>query len=170
MDETSQPQNSGYGKKSVGQWVVIYVVIGAVVYGLVYYFFFAKKGGYSSNQTGQSPQPTTQQQVTTQPTAGSQTETPSTATVQKNTVTLTQDGFSPATLTVKAGETVTWVNKSGTDATVNSDPHPTHENYTPLNLGKLSDGGTLSLKFDKSGTYGYHNHFDASQKGTIVVQ
>lgn len=26
------------------QWVAIYAVIGLVVYGAVYYFFFAKKG------------------------------------------------------------------------------------------------------------------------------
>lgn len=164
MEETSEPKNSGYGKKSVWQWMIIYVVIGAIVYGLLYYFFFAKKGGYNSNQTGQSQQPTTQQQAVTQPTSGSQTAN------QQNTVTLTQDGFSPAALTVKAGTTVTWVNKSGTDATVNSDPHPIHTAYPQLNLGSFSDGGTLSLKFDKPGTYGYHNHFNSSQKGTIVVQ
>lgn len=165
MDESDQPKNTGYGKKSIWQWVVIYIVIGAIVYGLLYFFVFAKKGGYNYNQTGPSQQPTTQQQVTARPTSGAQT-----ANQQENTVTLTQNGFSPATLTVKAGTTVTWVNKSGTDATVNSNPHPIHTAYLPLNLGNFSDGATLSLSFDKPGTYGYHNHLDASQKGTIVVQ
>lgn len=87
-----------------------------------------------------------------------------------NVVTFTKDGFSPSPLTIKAGEKVTWINKSGTAATVNSDPHPVHTNYTPLNLGSFSDGQTLSLTFDKPGTYGYHDHFNPSLKGTIVVQ
>ncbi len=166
MDETEQSKNSGYGKKSVGQWIVIYVIIGAIIYGLVYFFFSAKKGGYNYNQTGQP-----QQQITTQqPTSGSQAAPTSTSTNQQNTVTLTQDGFSPATLTVKAGETVTWVNKSGTDATVHSGPHPIHTSYPPLNLGSFSNGGTLSLRFDKPGTYSYHNHLNSSQNGTIIVQ
>jgi hypothetical protein len=37
----------GYGKMSMWQWVLIYLVVGAVIYGLVYYFFFYNKvGGY----------------------------------------------------------------------------------------------------------------------------
>lgn len=36
----------GYGKRPLWQWIVIYLVIGAIAYGLIYYFFFAPKGGY----------------------------------------------------------------------------------------------------------------------------
>lgn len=85
-------------------------------------------------------------------------------------VSLTKAGYSPASITIKAGTKVTWTNNSGEDATVNSDPHPTHTNYPPLNLGKFSDGDSLSLTFDKPGTYGYHNHFKPSEKGTVIVQ
>lgn len=84
--------------------------------------------------------------------------------------TLTSAGFSPQSLTVKAGSTITWINKSGADATVNSSPHPSHTDYPPLNLGIFPDGGMLSLTFDKAGTYKYHNHLNPSQIGTIVVQ
>ncbi|MDD5464684.1 MAG: hypothetical protein PHP62_06055 [Candidatus Moranbacteria bacterium] len=45
----AEEYKSGYGKRPLWQWIVIYLVIGAVVYGLVYYFVFAKKGGYSYN-------------------------------------------------------------------------------------------------------------------------
>ena len=38
--------SSNYGKRPMWQWIVIYLVIGAVVYGLIYYFMFAGKGGY----------------------------------------------------------------------------------------------------------------------------
>ncbi len=41
----------GYGKRSVWQWVLIYIVIGAIVYGLIYYFAYYKSGssGYNTN-------------------------------------------------------------------------------------------------------------------------
>lgn len=94
----------------------------------------------------------------------------STSQGSQNVVTLTQDGFSSSTLTVKAGTKVTWINKSGGQATVNSNPHPIHTSYPPLNLGNFSEGGTPSLVFDKPGTYQYHNHLNPSQTGTIIVQ
>jgi len=46
----------GYGKRPMWQWIVIYLVIGALVYGVVYYFFLAKKGGYSTPSSGSSSQ------------------------------------------------------------------------------------------------------------------
>jgi len=38
----------GYGKRPVWQWVVIYLVVAAVVYWLIYYLFIHKSGGGSS--------------------------------------------------------------------------------------------------------------------------
>lgn len=156
---------NGYGKRPLWQWILIYVVIGGIIYAGIYYFFLAKKGGYNSSQSGQYQSPATQQ---ASPTTTQATST--TAQQSQNTVTLTANGFSPASLTIKAGQTVTWVNKSGEAATVNSAPHPVHTAYPPLNLGSFPDGGTLSLKFDKPGTYGYHNHLNPSERGTIVVE
>ncbi len=44
---------SGYSKRPLWQWIVLYLIIGAVLYGALYYFVFAKKGGtgYGSTQT-----------------------------------------------------------------------------------------------------------------------
>ena len=40
-----QPEkSSGYGKRPAWQWVLIYVVVAVVVYGLVYYFFMRDNG------------------------------------------------------------------------------------------------------------------------------
>jgi plastocyanin len=89
---------------------------------------------------------------------------------EQNIVTITENGFSPSMLTIKTGESVTWQNKSGVRATVNSDPHPTHTDYEPLNLGEFSDGESLNLTFDTPGTYSYHNHLNSSQTGTIAVE
>lgn len=91
-------------------------------------------------------------------------------TQEQATITLTSTGFSPENITIKAGQKVTWLNKSGTEAAVNSDPHPTHTNYAPLNLGSFADGASLILTFDKAGTYGYHNHLNPNVRGTIIVQ
>jgi len=49
MAETNN--NYGYGKRPLWQWILIYVVIGGIIYGLVYYFVFAKNGGYSYSPT-----------------------------------------------------------------------------------------------------------------------
>lgn len=33
-----------YGKRPLWQWILLYVVIGGVVYALIYYFFLSKGG------------------------------------------------------------------------------------------------------------------------------
>lgn len=38
-----------YNKKSIWKWILLYVLIGAVAYGLVYYFYFSKNGQYGGN-------------------------------------------------------------------------------------------------------------------------
>ncbi len=48
---------AGYGKRPFWQWILIYLVVAVVVYGLVYYLFFAKGKSYSGTYM---PQPTDQ--------------------------------------------------------------------------------------------------------------
>lgn len=125
--------------------------------------------------SSQKPQPTPPPaaQVTpteAQPEAVSLTPEATPAAMKEVTVTVTESGFEPATVTIKAGEKVTWMNKSGASVSINSAPHPTHEAYPPLNLGIVKDGASVSLTFDKAGTYKYHNHLDPSQTGEVVVK
>lgn len=89
---------------------------------------------------------------------------------EEASVTLSSAGFSPKTITVKAGDTVVWKNDLGKSATVDSAPHPVHTSYPPLNLGGFSDGETLELTFTEAGTYSYHNHLNASQTGSVIVE
>ncbi|MBI3070363.1 MAG: cupredoxin domain-containing protein [Candidatus Levybacteria bacterium] len=126
--------------------VVIIVVVGTVV-------LIAGKGGY------QTPTP-----IQSGPT------NEATTSAQQVTVTLTQSGFEPVTVTVNAGTKVVWTNKSGQIATVDSAGHPTHLAYPPLNLGQFSNGQSLSLVFDKPGTYKYHDHLNPSRTGQVVVE
>ncbi|MEX0649836.1 MAG: hypothetical protein WD200_02460 [Candidatus Andersenbacteria bacterium] len=57
MEEQAPQKSSGYGKRPMWQWLLIYLVAGAIVYGLIYYFVIAKEGGYG---TGESVNPTDQ--------------------------------------------------------------------------------------------------------------
>lgn len=92
------------------------------------------------------------------------------AKIEEAKVTVTANGFEPQTLKIKAGTKVTWTNKSGTTANVSSDNHPTHLLYPFLNLGSFSDGSSVSVTFEKSGTFTYHNHLNPSQRGTVIVE
>jgi hypothetical protein len=48
--QPSQKPTNGYGKRPVWQWILIYVVIAIVVYGLIYLLFIhdsgSSTGGY----------------------------------------------------------------------------------------------------------------------------
>lgn len=85
-------------------------------------------------------------------------------------VSVESSGFSPATLTVKAGSKVEWVNNSGSDISINSDEHPTHQLYPELNLGHIPNGSSTSLVFNKPGTYTYHDHYNPDRTGTVIME
>lgn len=52
--ENSAPQkpSKGYGKRPVWQWVLIYVVVAIIVYGLVYLLFIHKSGSTPGTSGG----------------------------------------------------------------------------------------------------------------------
>src|SRR5665647_1421190 len=66
-----------------------------------------------------------------------------------NDVTIKGDAFSPSSLTVKVGDTVTWTNNDNHDHTVTSD------NGT-FNSGNIANGSTFSFTFNTAGTYSYN--------------
>jgi hypothetical protein len=45
MADKAPKKRKGYGKRPLWQWVVLYIVVGAIVYGLIYYFFMMPSGG-----------------------------------------------------------------------------------------------------------------------------
>lgn len=87
-----------------------------------------------------------------------------------NLITIAKSGFSAKDTTIKAGESVTWVNSDTVDHTVNSAIHPTHTIYPPLNLGIIKPGDQKSLTFPQAGTYKYHDHLNPSLTGSVTVQ
>lgn len=153
----------------MNKWVIGIVIVLLVLIGG--YYFIIKNPSSSQDNSATNTTVSNGTNATNNPDSSTIDSTTSgTQSTQQATVKLTQNGFDPSTLTIKAGTKVTWVNQSGETATVNSDPHPIHTDYPPLNLDEFSNGGTLSLTFDKPGTYGYHNHLNPSEHGTIVVQ
>lgn len=90
----------------------------------------------------------------------------------KAEVSITAGGtFSPATLTVKKGTTVTWTNTGSSKVWIASDPHPVHTGYPGFDSGTdLRMGESYSFTFDKAGSWGYHNHFNPTVRGSVVVE
>lgn len=66
MEETQNERKSGYGKRPVWQWIVLYLVIAVILYSAVYYLFLHKQNPYTNGpqayqmQTSQPMQKPTQ--------------------------------------------------------------------------------------------------------------
>lgn len=86
------------------------------------------------------------------------------------TITLDKNGFSPTTVTIKVGSAVRWINKSGSQQTVNSDNYPTNQLHKELNFGVFNNGSSVTYTFTEQGTYGYHNQLHHEQEGKIIVE
>lgn len=114
-------------------------------------------GGSQTNQTpGTFP---------SQPTQAQSQQLPETV-----TITVDSSGFTPSVITIKTGIRIVWANKTDSDISINSDEHPTHRLFRELNLGHLPSESNVSLVFDKQGTYTYHDHYNPSRTGTVVVE
>ena len=149
-----------------------YFLIVIIVVVLLGGGYFLMKGSHAQPQ-GMQATPTT---ATTQNTQGSQptgvsvTTQPSSAKMSENAVSYTSNGFEPHSITIKAGQTVRWTNKSSDDMWVASNPHPTHTDYPGFDaLKNIPSGGTYSFTFTKVGNWGYHNHLNPSQMGVVVI-
>lgn len=87
-----------------------------------------------------------------------------------STITYSSNGFSPSTLTVKAGSDITIKNTSSSPLDFESDPHPQHTDNTELNVGTIASGQSKTFTVTTKVTWGYHNHLNPSDTGTIIVQ
>ena len=149
--------------------IVIIIILG---FG---YYLYSNNAGNNSSQT-----------INTQPTTQTtQSEVTNVVTPKTVIVNYTNAGFSPKTVTIAKGDTVNFV----VDATnggmwVASAPHPTHEGYDgttknqhcasdysgPVPFDQCSKGISYSFTFTKVGSWGYHDHGNSSNFGTIIVQ
>nr|BDW09766.1 plastocyanin precursor [Monactinus simplex] len=84
--------------------------------------------------------------------------------------------FEPSSVTIKAGESVTWVNNVGFPHNIvfDDDAIPEGVNADALSHDDYlnAPGETASSKFDKAGTYEYYcePHKGAGMMGKVIVQ
>jgi plastocyanin len=93
----------------------------------------------------------------------STTTSPTSGTGGTGAVTITAVTYSPNSLTVSQGSTVTWTNSDVGPHTVTSDGGL-------FNSGSIAPGGKYSYTFPSTGTFPYHCTIHPNMVGTIVVQ
>ncbi|MCI0532933.1 plastocyanin/azurin family copper-binding protein [bacterium] len=105
------------------------------------------------------------------------------ASSQKHIVLYTDAGYEPKKITVAAGDTVVFENRSGFQVWTASDSHPTHVLYPGSDIKKcgtgaiifdscgiLSEGESFSFTFNEKGSWGYHNHRNPGHAGIVEVK
>lgn len=95
-------------------------------------------------------------------------------------VTLVSLNFMPETLTVSAGNTVTWVNGESITHTITSGTFSDVDETTGLRASESADGlfdeklgeegGTFSYTFETAGTYQYFCDIHNGMNATVVVE
>lgn len=138
--------------------VVVVLLILAVGLGI-----FLANDGQTVDEV--SPQPTieTQEEESTPASQGEDSK-------QTVTVRFTDSGFSPSSITVAAGDSITFLNESNRTVDPSSDPHPTHTINPELNVGDLAPGASKTITVTKTGQWGMHDHLDPSEQLTVIVQ
>jgi plastocyanin len=124
------------------------IIIGVVIVGAAITFYAMSKS--SNNSSSQ--------------------QTTSDASKAAATITYSASGFSPSTTTVKSGDIVAIKNTSSSEIQFDSDPHPVHTDNTELNAGAVAAGQTVTFTVTTRGTFGFHNHLNPSDTGTITIQ
>ncbi len=116
--------------------------------------------------------------------AVSQNESVKNENLGANTVVYADGGFTPQTITIKKGQSVNFVSQTGNPMWVATNPHPAHTGYDntslsthcaagysgPAPFDECQSGQSYTFKFDKAGTWDYHNHLLANDGGTVVVE
>ncbi|MBI2451893.1 hypothetical protein HYV50_02320 [Candidatus Pacearchaeota archaeon] len=104
---------------------------------------------------------------------------------QVRNIQITSSGFSPGTLEIKQGETVTFINKDSARHWPATNVHPSHRIYPGSDREKcgtaeqsrifdacrgLSREESYQFTFTEIGAWGYHDHLNPSFTGTIVIR
>lgn len=161
----------------IGIIAVIAIIIGS--YFLLKSSSQAPQVQNTTDQTSDTTQQNTQDQNVVE---NGTTQVPTAKTYD---VVYTDAGYSPATLTIKVGDTVNFKNESSGGDWVGSAMHPTHTAYSGTTLQQHcpdtandafdecsadKPGESWSFTFAKIGSWGYHNHVNAKHFGKITVE
>jgi len=119
--------------------IVVVIIVGVILYIM--------------NQSGTMQQSNPSQR---------QTQTVSSPAIAQNAVTIQNMTFSPATLSVKVGDKVTWINEDSIGHSATADDNS-------FDTGVIAQGQSVSATFSKVGTYTYHCSVHPNMKATIIV-
>lgn len=154
---------------------IIIVLIAVIGLGTVYLLIQKNK----SDSTTANPSITTQSQKESSPDSDKTSDAPNNPSGPRTApasavvaATINYDGskFSPSTTTIKAGDTLEITNSSSSAVQFDSDPHPVHTDNQELNVGEIEPGKSVKIIVNNKGTWGFHNHLDSSQTGTIIIE
>jgi plastocyanin len=85
-------------------------------------------------------------------------------------ITISEDTYTPQNIKIKKGAKVTFVNNSGELRWPASDLHPSHLIFPEFDPRQpVENGKSWEFKFEKEGTWGYHDHLAPYITGTIDV-
>lgn len=144
-----------------GLIIVLAVIVAAV---LVAAIIWMRDDGENSTSTTTTPPAS----VTPE---NEQSETNNNESSEQLTIRYDGSSFTPNTLTIQQGDTVTFVNGSSTLVWPASDDHPVHDELSGFDALKgLTEGEEYSFTFNEAGEWGYHNHLASTEGGTIVVE
>lgn len=144
--------------------VLVVAVVGLVLFGVAIFSIFGAEPVKTPNP--QDRQTSTETGV----------EKKASPQVETKTVTYTDSGFAPQNLEVAKGSTVNFINQTQLPMWVASAPHPEHTDYPELDAGVIAGdhiapgNPSFSFKFDKPGTWSYHNHSAPEHMAVITVK
>ncbi len=146
---------------------VIVAIVAVLIIGGGAFAIKKKNDNDKSKESATTSQSTS---TTTSSNNSAPSDQPSPDTSAVATITYGDTGFSPSKITVKAGSKVEIKNTTSHNMQFDSDPHPVHTDDTDLNAGLVAAGGSMTFTVTKKGTFGYHNHLDPSETGTIIIE
>ncbi len=145
-----------------------------VLFAVILYVDKGTKGGDESMlpNAGQEQNATSTTSTGTTTTSSKPGVSTKPQTIAKNTVLYSNGRFTPATITVKAGSTVTFINQSSQSMRVKHVETaiglPTYNEF--LQESTVGKGGIFKFVFLKRGSWNYYNMSNAKATGTIVVE
>lgn len=110
---------------------------------------------------------------------------PNEPTYQTFTIEFIISGYSPSSITINSGDSVTFLNTISTETWPATNQHPSHTIYPGSDIdhcgtseelstfdacGGLGQGESYTFTFNEVGNWNYHDHLWVGNSGTIIVQ